>query len=163
MFHPEVHSHCGWRNPKTFPAAYRSPAVGQCRFPDLKTRMIEHHWLQNNESERNPSFSGEDPSWMYNHGYNSTPTTLFFDGHVAVKGVREAMDADARAQALQQQSAICNGCQPLGDCQTGLWSRDTQFGNAGYYLDYAYDNLVDTSYHVLTTDGIAGRDFLINE
>ncbi|MFM1833584.1 MAG: hypothetical protein RLZZ461_1900 [Planctomycetota bacterium] len=160
MFHPEVHSHCGWRNPKTFPAAYRSPAVGQCRFPDIKTRMLEHHWLQHNESDRNPMFDGEDPSWMFNQGYNSAPVTMFFDGHVATKGVREAMDADARARNLNQQSSICTGCQPQGDCQYGLWNRDTQYGANGYYGDTSYDTLVNTSYHILTTDGIAGRDFL---
>ena len=164
MFHPDVHGSCGWKNPKTFPAAYRSPAVGQCRFPDIKTWMIEHHWLQNNESEANPMFSGEDPSWMFNQGYNSAPVTMFFDGHVAVKGVREAMDADRRAQNLHQQNNICNGCPPTqGECQYGLWSRDTQYGADAYYGDTSYDTLVNTSYHILTTDGIMGRDFLANE
>lgn len=162
MFHPEVHSHCGWRNPRTFPAAFKSPATGQCKFPDLKSCMLEHHWLQHNESESNPSFSGEDPSWLFNQGYNSTPVTSFFDGHVAVKGVREAMDADGRAIAMNEMNNICNGCNPLGDCQTGLWSRDTQYGANGYYGEYSYDTLVATSYHILTTDGIRGRDFLAN-
>ena len=163
MFHPDVHSHCGWRNPKTFPGAYRSPSVGQCRFPDIKTRMLEHHWLQHNESESNPLFEGEDPSWMFNQGYNSAPVTAFFDGHVAVKGVREAMDADARARNLHQQNNLCGECATLINCQPGLWNRDTQYGADGYYGNYSYDTLVDTSYHVLTTDGIAGRDFLGNE
>jgi len=160
MFHPEVHSSCGWRNPNSFPAAYRSPAVGNCRFPDLKTCMIEHHWLQNQESERNPSFDGDDPSWMFNQGYNSVPVTMFFDGHVAPMGVREAMDADGRTRKLHEENDICAGCDPAGDCQYGTWSRDTQYGATGYYQDTAYDTIVDTSFHILTTNGIKGRDFL---
>jgi hypothetical protein len=160
MFHPEVHSSCGWRNPREFAAAYKSPAVGQCRFPDLKTWMLEHHWLQNNESEANPSFDGEDPSWMFNQGYNSTPITMFFDGHVAAAGTRAAMDADGRARVLSEQNDLCGTCDAGSNCQTGLWNRDTQFGADGYYQQYAYDNLVDTSFHILTTNGIRGRDFL---
>ena len=57
MWGTEVHSHCGFKNPRSMPAAFRSPAIGQCRFPDLKTRMLEHHWLQNNETDKCPSFS----------------------------------------------------------------------------------------------------------
>lgn len=160
MAHPEVHSSCGWRNPNSFAGAYRSPTVGQCRFPDLKTCMIEHHWLQNQESTSNPYFDDEDSSWMFNQGYNSVPITLFFDGHVAPKGVREAMDADARARKLHAENDICDGCDPVGECQLGTWSRDTQYGATGYYMDTSYDTFVDTSYHVLTTNGIQGRDFL---
>ncbi len=162
MFHPDVHSHCGAQNPRTFPAAYRSPSLGQCRFPDMKTWMLEHHWLQNNESEANPSFDGEDPSWMFNQGYNSVPITLFFDGHVAATGVREAMDADARATRLYQQNNLCAQCpsSSSGECESGLWSRGTQFGADGYYGQYSYDTLVNTSYHIFTTEGIRGRDVL---
>jgi prepilin-type N-terminal cleavage/methylation domain-containing protein len=160
MFHPEVHSSCGWRNPREFAAAYKSPAVGQCRFPELKTWMLEHHWLQHNESEANPSFDGEDPSWMFNQGYNSSPITMFFDGHVAPAGTRAAMDADGRARVLSEQNNLCGTCDAGSNCQTGLWNRDTQFGADGYYQQYAYDTLVDTSFHILTTNGIRGRDFL---
>ena len=122
--------------------------------------MIEHHWLQNQESERNPSFGGDDPSWMFNQGYNSVPVTMFFDGHVAPMGVREAMDADGRTRKLHEENDICAGCDPAGDCQYGTWSRDTQYGATGYYQDTAYDTIVDTSFHILTTNGIKGRDFL---
>ena len=161
MFHPDVHSHCGWSNPRSFPAAFKSPSLGQCRFPDMKTWMLEHHWLQNNESDANPSFSGEDSSWMFNQGYNSAPITLFFDGHVSATGVREAMDADGRARKLHQNNNICGNCPPSSsDCELGLWSRGTQYGQNGYYQQYSYDTLVNTSYHILTTNGIRGRDVL---
>ena len=164
MWSPEVHSHCGFNNPRTLPAAFRSPAIGQCRFPDLKTRMLEHHWLQNNETDKNPSFGGDDPSWMYNHGYNSKPVTMFFDGHVSVVGVMDAMEADTRAQKQAENNNTCNYCSTnpgsTNQCQTGLWSRDTQWGTDGYYGNFAYDTIVDTAYHVLTTDGILGRDVI---
>ena len=164
MWNPEVHSRCGHVNPRNAPAAFRSPSIGQCRFPDLKTRMLEHHWLQNNETDKNPSFGGDDPSWMYNHGYNSKPVTMFFDGHVSVVGVMDAMEADTRAQKQAENNNTCNYCAPssgsTNQCQTGLWSRDTQWGTDGYYGNFAYDTIVDTAYHVLTTDGILGRDVI---
>jgi type II secretory pathway pseudopilin PulG len=162
MWNPEVHGRCGHINPKNLPAAYRAPAAGQCRFPDLKTRMLEHHWLQNKETSKNPSFGGDDPSWMFNQGYNSKPVTAFFDGHVSVMGVTDAMEADTRAMIQVESNNVCDYCpenpNSSGECQTGLWSRDTQFGTNGYYGDTSYDTIVNTSYHVLTTDGILGRD-----
>ena len=161
MWNPEVHGSCGFKDPDSMPAGYRSPSVGQCRFPDLKTRMLEHHWLQNTETDKNPSFTGSDPSWMFNHGYNSKPVTLFFDGHVSVVGVTDAMEADTRARKQTQDNNLCDHCPSgSGECQTGLWSRDSPLGTNGYYGNYAYDNIVDTSYHILTTDGIMGRDVI---
>jgi hypothetical protein len=41
----------------------------------------------------------------------------------------------------------------------GLWSRDTPFGEDGYFIDLGYDGTL-LSHHVLTTDGILGRDTL---
>jgi prepilin-type processing-associated H-X9-DG protein len=128
--------------------------------------MLEHHWLQNTETGSNPGFSeGDDPSWMFNQGYNSAPITLFFDGHVAMIGVSDAMEGDTRAQVMAEANNSCNFCQSTtaGECQTGLWSRDTQWGADGYYGEYAYDTLVNTSYHVLTTDGLFGRDVMGNK
>jgi prepilin-type N-terminal cleavage/methylation domain-containing protein len=169
MYHPDVSSTCGFRDPRSFAAAFKSPAVGQCKFPDLKSRMIEHHWLQNNESESNPSLLGDDPSWIVTQGYNSSPVTLFFDGHVSVKGVREAMDADKRAEVLADNNKICTvECNnpDAGQCEKGLWNRGMSnymkhpggYGNAS-----AYDTLVETSVHFYTTNGIRGRDFLSSE
>ena len=125
--------------------------------------MIEHHWLQNTETAANPSFATDgDPSWMFNHGYNSKPVTLFFDGHVAVIGTSDAMEGDTRAQVMAETNDVCGYCQSAtaGQCQTGLWSRDTQWGANGYYGELSYATLVNTSFHVLTTDGITGRDVM---
>ena len=85
---------------------------------------------------------------------------LFFDGHVAPVGVREAMDADGRARNLHQSNNLCGNCTTNTGCETGLWHRGTQLGIDGYYGQYSYDTLVNSSYHILTTDGIQGRDVL---
>jgi hypothetical protein len=71
--------------------------------------------------------------------------TCFYDGHVEGLGVSEAMAADER---LMHQ--VNN--------QFGLWSRDTPFGEDGYLISDSWDLLANTSFHVLTTDGILGRD-----
>ena len=57
-------------------------------------------------------------------------------------GVKEAQRADGRH---------------MDQAGYGLWSRDTGFGESGYWIDWAYDQ-AETSYHILTTDGIKGRD-----
>ena len=41
----------------------------------------------------------------------------------------------------------------------GLWSRDTPLGADGYFIDLGFDDS-PLSHHVLTTDGILGRDTL---
>jgi hypothetical protein len=40
-----------------------------------------------------------------------------------------------------------------------LWHTGTPLNN-GYYQNLSFDLLADTSFHVLTTDGILGRDAL---
>jgi hypothetical protein len=39
----------------------------------------------------------------------------------------------------------------------GLWSRDTPLGNNGYFVEHGFDGS-PISHHILTTDGIRGRD-----
>lgn len=134
-----------WTSPSTLPAGWRSPAAGQVRYPDLKTRMLEHQWLQNRQTDINPNFTGNATPWFFNHGYNSAPITMFFDGHIAPSSTAEAMDADKRSTD--------SGGGPL-------WSRDTPLLANGYYNAQAYDDTVNTSYHILTADGILGRDVL---
>ena len=36
----------GWQDPWGLPGGFRSPGMSQARFPNLKTHMLEHHWLQ---------------------------------------------------------------------------------------------------------------------
>ena len=58
-------------------------------------------------------------------------------------GVPEAQAADARHQ---------------NQVGYGLWSRDTPWGEDGYLVGDSWDFLANTSFHILTTDGILGRD-----
>jgi hypothetical protein len=115
--------------------------------------MIEHSWLQNRKSSCSPYFeASDDPrrlsceAWYFNHGWESSPVTLFYDGHVELIGVRDAERAHLRAR-------VQNGW--------GLWSEDTPFGANGYYQNYGYD-AANTSFHILTTGGILGRDIVSN-
>ena len=140
-------------------AAWRSPSVGQASYPDLKTRMLEQNWLQNPQGgEFNGNFAGQVP-WYFNQGYNSAPVTLFFDGHISVAGVAAAMDADQLVKAQNQDAAST-------DVEKGLWVRSISqgpwSGYGGFYSNYSYDTQVNTSYHIFTTSGILGRDFVQN-
>ena len=131
----------GYTAPTTFPTAYRSPPVSRCRYPSLKTRMIEHNWLQKTpDSLINTNFAGGKTAWFYNHGYTSEPASLFFDGHIELVGCMRAQQAEQRAG--------------------NLWSRTTPLGPNGYYGGQSYDFLVKKSFNLLTLDGIEGRDVL---
>ncbi len=139
----------GWRNPWSFSGGFRSPSFSQARYPELKTHMLEHHWLQNRRSDCNPAIIGGSyqncEPYYFNAAWESSPMTLFYDGHVGSVEARKAIRADGRIK--EQINAFA-----------GLWSRDTPFGNDGYFIDVRYENNCRTSFHVLTTDGIQGRD-----
>ncbi|MBT8485174.1 MAG: type II secretion system GspH family protein [Phycisphaerae bacterium] len=157
MYNPAVMAHDdpnddtnnGWQDPWNLPAGFRSPAMSQARYPNLKTHMLEHHWLQNAQQDCNGSFepgtyAGCEP-YYFNHAWESSPMTLFYDGHVEGLGTRKAMRADGRMRAQ------------TGEQNWGLWSKDTPWGDNGYLIEFGYDQAA-TSYHILTTDGILGRD-----
>ena len=150
-----------WTDPWDLPGGHRTPTMGSIRYPTLKTHMLEHPWLQNVRRVCNPAFSGgfaEDcEPYYFNHGFESTPATLFYDGHVRLFGTQEALNANRRH--LGQTVNDLNG-------SFGLWSIDTPFGGGyepnatgGYFMDFAYD-FTATSYHILTIDGALGRDTL---
>ena len=82
--------------------------------------------------------------YYFNHGTNSQPVTLFYDGHIELVSVIGAMLDDSRHD---------------NQAGYGLWSRDTSFGDDGYLIDSGYD-FADTSFHILTTEGARGRDIL---
>ena len=69
---------------------------------------------------------------------------VVYDGHTETVGTRKAERADGRVQA---QSGV------------GLWCRSTPWGLDGGNIGAGYD-FADTSFHVLTTQGIKGRDIL---
>ena len=127
------------QSPMSLPAGFRSPNLGAATYPDLKTHMLEHYWLQNNPSENIP---GTTVPWFYNMGAESTPATLFFDGHTAMMGVREAVASSNRVQAQGDDSLVAED----PDC------------TATYFEWYAHTGEEISSYHVYTRDGIKGRD-----
>jgi prepilin-type N-terminal cleavage/methylation domain-containing protein len=145
LFAPEVFADNGngtfWSAPWEMPGGYRVPSFGQVKYPTLKTHVLEHHWLQNLKVACNGSFLGCEP-YYFNHSFQSVPATLFYDGSVRLMGVYEAMSSDRRAQ---RQTGY------------GLWSRDTPFGDNGYFISIGYD-FAATGYHILTIDGARGRD-----
>ena len=145
-----------YTDPWDLPGGHRTPSMGSIRYPTLKTHMLEHPWLQNVRRVCNDAFSGGGfenacEPYYFNHGFESTPATLFYDGHVRLMGTQEALNANRRH---------------LGQTGFGLWSIHTPFGGGydpespgGYYMEYAYD-FTSTSYHILTIDGSLGRDTL---
>ncbi len=135
-----------WSAPWQMPTGYRVPSMGQVKYPTLKTHMLEYSWLQNVPVACNASFVGCEP-YYFNHGFQSVPVTLFYDASVRMMGVMEAMSSDRRN--IRQTGGKETG--------VGLWSRDTPFLAEGFYMEEAYD-FVETSYHILTTDGVRGRD-----
>ena len=149
MLHPDVPrapSAGGYQDAFDFPDYYRSPTVKTCVYPELKTRMIEHNWFRDPPSPFNPYFGGGSTPWMFNQGLMARPYTLFFDGSVSSLPTIKAWADDLIVQA---------GTKGVD----GLWSRDTPLGPDGYYGAQSYEGLA-INHHILTTDGIRGRDIL---
>jgi hypothetical protein len=152
MFHPDVmraEPDGGWQDPWSFDLGFQSPGLYQAAYPDLKTFVIEHHWNQNRPIDFcNPTFnpgtygSACCEPYYFNHGLASAPASLFYDLSTRLLPNREVLAADTK---LMKQTGY------------GLWSRDTPFGADGYLSEHAYDD-IQLSHHILTTDGILGRD-----
>ncbi|MFO0875320.1 MAG: prepilin-type N-terminal cleavage/methylation domain-containing protein [Phycisphaerales bacterium] len=151
MWNPEVLAFNaatgGWfRSPNTFFDSYKSPSVSQCAYPELKTRIIEHNWNLGAPAPVNPAFAGGYTPYFFNSGIDATPLTLFFDGHVAELPNTQVVADDELV--LRQTGG-----------EVGLWTRDTPMGTNGYYGAQSYDGTL-VSHHVLTANGILGRDVL---
>jgi hypothetical protein len=156
MYHPDVFrapSEGGFQHPDTFDDGYRSPAVTQAEYAQDKTWMIEHNWLRNPPAACNPDY--EDPfggfsdlcdPYLFNHGASAAPLALFFDGSVERLRTGAVVVDDARM--LKMTGGV-----------DGLWSRDTPFGESGYFGELSFDGTI-VSHHILTTGGIRGRDTL---
>ena len=153
LFDPDVMrapSAGGWQDPWSLDDGFAAFPLAAAVYPDLKTHMIEHHWVQGPPDTCNPAFptgtyGGCEP-YYFNHGVDSAPASLFYDGHTRLLPNTEVFAADQ--QILEQTGGV-----------DGLWSRDTPFGADGYFIDFGYDG-VPLSHHILTTDGILGRDTL---
>ena len=135
-----------WSDPNTFVDGYQSPPVSQCAFPDLKTRIIEHNWNFGQPGPVNPAFAGGNTPYFFNAGLAAAPITLFFDGHVAELPNSQVVADDE--MVLKQSGGW-----------VGLWTRDTPLGANGYYGAQSYDGTI-VSHHILTANGILGRDVL---
>ena len=48
-----------------------------------------------------------------------------------------------------------------GETNWGLWSRDTNMGANGYFIEYGNAH-ANTRFHIFPTDGIRGRDVATN-
>ena len=127
---------------------FESPGYFQAEFASLKTHMLEQHWLQNRTGDGcNPAFPVGGGAYTcepyyFNHAIDSAPVTLFYDGHIRLLPNTEVKNADL---AL------------LAGGGNGVWNRTTPFGEDGYFNDLSFD-IVELSHHVLTNDGILGRD-----
>jgi prepilin-type N-terminal cleavage/methylation domain-containing protein len=168
MFNPAVlgkNSQNGYfLNPWTIPSGFRCPGMAQASYGNLKTHIMEHNWLQNRKKNCNPNIAGGNydgcTPYYFNHAFNSSPVASFFDGHVGMAGQQDSIDANARM------------AKQTGQANHGLWSLNTTLGpfagtggayadnlGGGYFMNQGQD-WSSTSYHILTIDGIKGRDFL---
>jgi hypothetical protein len=163
LYHPDLFDRddptlCAQIPPCGNPIGMETPGFTQARFPSLKTQMIEHHWVQNPPASCNPAFSDgsydECEPYYFNHGLASSPAALFYDGSVRLLPNEEAVAADKMVT------------RTAGDGK-GLWFSpgDEGFDEAGnlstsgYFIPQGVDK-VDIGYHILTIDGILGRDTL---
>lgn len=136
----------GYKNPDTLAEGYKSPTVSQCTYPNLKTRMMEFRAV---DVDCYPD-PGDCPNYQFNQMFESRSLGLMFDGSVRIITPREAMESDRRAKVAAPGLYL----------EKGLWVRGTPLGSNGVGGAGAYDFLVDTNFHFLTGDGIAGRDIL---
>lgn len=152
MFHPDVFTPARPGQPAwnfTFAERFESPTLSAALYPDLKTHLIEHNWNQNPPALVNPNapmIGGQSFPYQFNHGIDSVPFTVFFDGHIAAVPMAEAVADDARV-VRQSRGRV------------GLWSRDTPLGANGYKGEISYDGTI-SGFHMLTVGGIEGRDLL---
>jgi prepilin-type N-terminal cleavage/methylation domain-containing protein len=149
------------------PGGLKSPPVGAAHYPDLKTRVLEHTWLQNAPADVNPLFSGGSTPYYFNHGIRSAPCTLFFDGAVRVMGVQEAVKSDQRVRRQGDDSSTW-GCESDADSNEveSLWIMGNCCGGPGdgYFENQSYGFSDErTSYHIMTRRGIKGRDTIGEE
>ncbi len=140
MFHPDVFrspTQGGYTAPQSLVHGFQSPSVAQCLYPDLKSQMAEINWCAGAPLPEGTLVPA------YNAASESTPMTLFFDGHVGAPSRARAHDDDA---LVYKQSG------------ERLWSRDTPLGELGIFSSTASGSDL-SSWHLLTTGGITGRDF----
>lgn len=157
---------------RQFPGLFRTPAFSQAAYPELKTMIMERWWLQNREGpEYNPMFTKRVPPgsrmsggtpYMFNQCINSAPCAVFYDGHTAATGTASSMADHATVATGRASAGLREPGLFVQNTLANLTGRWAEYG--GYFTgpssDFNYDEDVNTSYHVFTTDGILGRDFV---
>ena len=159
MYNAAVYDPLNPVDPMDIPTGFRPSSTDQARFPNLKTWLMEHYWLQNMRASEecglyydNTWFSSGDGCWdgcepfHFNGSYNSAPITVFVDGHVGVIDVAQASRDDMMIEGAS-------------DDNIGLWNKNTTDGDNGYYNDTSAD-WIDWSGHTHTNNGVRGRDIL---
>ena len=147
----------GAQSPWDVAGGFRAPTAGQARNPSLKTHMLEHHWLQQARKGCSPFFTdgnydGCEP-FYFNHSVESSPVTCFMDGSVS--------------QISQRQVIVANN-RNIEQGGYGLWNNGTGLGGTyvttlgggcggGYFHNNSQDWTCHSA-HILTTDGILGKD-----
>ena len=77
-----------FRDPWSLSGGFRSPTVSTAAFPELKTRTMEHHWLNGDvKAECNANWPNQGiydncQPYFYTSSINSAPVALFFSGHI---------------------------------------------------------------------------------
>jgi prepilin-type N-terminal cleavage/methylation domain-containing protein len=154
-WNPDSDEEITFTDPMDINTGFRPSTIDQAQFPNLKSWLMEHYWLQNPVTDCGLNWDG---SWFanlgscwdgcepfhFNNSYKSAPITAFSDGHV---GTFEVAQAD-RDDALVGQSN-----------EMGLWHRFTGDGVNGYFNGRGSD-WINWSGHTHTTGGIKGRDIL---
>lgn len=107
---------------------------------------MEHNWIQNRPRGFlcSPAFPGSACTpCVFNRGHASAPATAFFDG---------------TTRLLPNTEVVASDQQLLAQTGRGTWHRHTPFGTGGYFHDIAAETDDFVSHHILTIDGILGRD-----
>lgn len=164
FFHPNVLDRSNPQYPGSGPAspnALQPPALSHARYPDLKTHMIEHNWLQNAPIMCNPNLPNGGPyssmcePYYFNHAVASEPAVVFYDGHTRRLPNTECLAADA---LIKKQLKSVDGLW----FSTGGALNAPNLADDGYFESIAFDP-VEIRHTILTIDGILGRDTLANK
>ena len=138
-------------NPFVKPGTFRSPGMDQAKYSALKTHMTEHHWLQaafRVQPEHQPgTYGGCEPYYFNGSGNRTQPPSSTMP--TPNRYVRKAERPMAESWPSNNKLVSTSGPVAQANLVWGRW----------YYSDTAYD-FAQTSFHILTTEGIRGRDIL---
>ncbi len=137
--------------------AFRAPTLGMAVYPELKTYICEMLWLQKPPASPLNNNFASPRCWVFNEGYNSTPVVSFIDGHTQSVGMNQVINDDKTLSVQNQNDST------VQTNAKGLWHRGA-IGAMGWFTPGAgFDPLIEmrpTSFHMLTVEGIMGRDML---